>query len=98
MTEFAPTREDVLAHELAQACHTIEFLHCCLMDPPVDGVPVVFTYAYPGQTIAKLARWRSLTAEAPVCSAPMFSSKHDEPCPIHNAAFGLLRQQMEAGQ
>lgn len=98
MTEFAPSREDVLAHELAQACHTIEFLHDCLTDPHVEGVPGGCTYAYPGQTIAKLARWRSMTAGAPECSAPMFSSKHDGPCPIHNAAFGLLREQMEAGQ
>jgi len=82
------TREDVLAHELDQACHAIEFLHGCLTNP-------IYSYEYPEQTLDGLRRWRWLARNAPQCSAT--TARHDGPCAVHNEAFLLLLAEMEAG-
>lgn len=82
-----PTREDVLAHELAQACYTIEFLHGCLTDP-------IYSYEYPEQTLSHLKRWRAMTRNARECTAE--TARHSEPCPVHDDDFLALRSHMEA--
>lgn len=80
------TPEDVLRHELAQACGTIEFLHGCLTDP-------VYKYAYPQQSLDHLKTIRALAAGGPECSAGL-SSRHTGPCPVHSDEFQSLREQM----
>lgn len=72
----AYSREDVLETMLDQAIGTIEFLHGCLTDPHVDGVPGGFTYGYPEQTLARLVEFRTILPESRVC----FHSKSVEGC------------------
>lgn len=76
---------DTLRYELKQAISTTEFLHGCLTEPHVEGVSGGYTYAYPEMTLARIARWRELTKDAPRCTAGLIQSKHPPgPCPVHS--------------
>jgi hypothetical protein len=59
------TREEarivLLEAVLDQAVHLIEFLHGCLTSDDI------YEYAYPEQTLAKVASARELVPERPVC-------------------------------
>lgn len=84
------TNEDELRHELNEAMHLIEFLHGCLTNPHVEGVPGGCSYVYPEMTTRRLERWRLLVADAPRCTAEMWSSTHPTGvCPVHHRLMRL---------
>lgn len=50
----------ILEAELAQAYHTVSFLHSCLTE---EG----YSYGYPEQTIERLAKWKKMIRIRPGC-------------------------------
>jgi hypothetical protein len=72
---------DDLRDALEQAQNLVEFLHGCLTEPHVDGVPGGYTYAYPEHTLKYLEEWAKLAPRLPYC----FHSKTVKGCPSCDA-------------
>lgn len=70
------SREELLEVMLDQAVSTIDFLHGCLTQPHVEGVPGGYSYGYPEQTEKRLSEFSDALPPRGFC----FHSRIDLTC------------------